>query len=62
MELKGYDKKKLAEVAKVSRNTVSAVFSERDVSMKTIYAIIHVLDIPCDKAGEIFFDAQLRDA
>lgn len=62
MELKGYDKTKLADAAGLSRNTVSAVFSEKDVSMRTIQAIICALDIPSTKAGEIFFDTKLRIA
>ena len=60
MELKGWNLSALALNAAVSRNTVSALFANKDVSMNTIQKIISALEIPTEKAGEIFFADKLR--
>lgn len=62
MELKQVDKTGLANKAEISRNTVSALFSGKDVSMRTVQKVIYALDIPVGAAGQIFFGEKLHSA
>lgn len=62
MELKGWNLSALADNASVSRNTIGALFSNKDVSMNTVQKVIVALGIPPEKAGEIFFVEKLRGA
>lgn len=54
MSAKGYNKSKLAEKAGLARNTITPLFRGDDVAMSTICNVIRALDIPSNKAGEIF--------